>query len=1195
MKEKITQLSREHFEYELPKLLCSKKKLEIEVETGHAAKGVFVIGNLEGRYMKGLLYSSSHLLCLEQTSFTGSEATIEYTFHAEDIRGKDTVKGAISIVSSCGEMELLFEINVIEKCIEASFGEVRDLFHFTNLAKLDWSNAVSIFRTQDFKDIFLKKDTDLCSLYEGLIAGENYEQALEEFLISIQKKDYTKIAVAQTEYTYQVKREDVSGKIVVEKDNWGYLDVEILSDSDFLQIEKSRLQAIDFIGSTCEVFFEVKNEKLRAGKNYAVVVLRTMYQEVTLQFQIEKVVKRMERDYEEAKIRKCEIIIVNSYINFRSNRIAVSEYTMEMRNTLTKLEGMLAVKRNLGELGYSRRLDLYQMHLYMVEGQNTKAQEILNSLEEEKHLLKKNTIVDYCGYLYLKALFSRKEYDLQQALIEIKDCYKQKKDAWQILWFLLFLDEKYEQDPKEKIRLIQEQFELGCTSPVLYYEICNVLEQDPTLLSELTPCMIQAVNMGVKQWLFSEGLAIQYAYLAEREKGYNRVIMSNLVAFYEKYKLKDVLAAICSILIKCDVSDNSCFAWYEEGVEAQLRMTQLYEYYMYSIDENYKGLLPQEVYMYFSYNTNLLEKKKAFLFANIVSHQKELPEVYPLYEDQIKAYVLSQLQKGKINQHMAVLYRKYIQEYNITSSVAKDLPKVLFKHRVHCEHKEMEGVIVLHKECPEEVYVPFGKDGAAYVDIYTENAKVLLVDRAGRRYESSIKWSIEKLMRRTQLAEACFNHCPGNKMICLFIYEKMEYFHKREISIVQLQRYMDNEWLKPEYRKKWLMRLIQNYYDNYEGEALEALLLEVDIHGMKRSERNLITEYCIIRGLYDLAYEQIKEYSFEGVSVKRLRALCSKMIKKKGMEIEDPLLAKMSFFVFHAGKYDENILKYLVRYYLGTTKNMFLVWREAKEYELDTVDLEERLLGQILFAESYVQDAMAVFYNFYKAGRNRTLVKAFISYYSYKYLVRDRVVDTKFFDIVKKELQIEENKTATYALLKYYSTLPSWNKEMTEFIKGKVEESIENGVIFPFFKEFTRSIKFPGGLENMKFIEYKTDPSHNVILHYFVEDEEMSEKFETLHLTNVYEGIFVYPFMLFYNETMQYYIEETSEKSEPIITESITVRGDAEFTDAEEDTFGHINTMLVAREMKDEETLLTLLRNYEKTEYAFDHAFRMLE
>ena len=72
---------------------------------------------------------------------------------------------------------------------------------------------------------------------------------------------------------------------------------------------------------------------------------------------------------------------------------------------------------------------------------------------------------------------------------------------------------------------------------------------------------------------------------------------------------------------------------------------------------------------------------------------------------------------------------------------------------------------------------------------------------------------------------------------------------------------------------------------------------------------------------------------------------------------------------------------------------MFLIWKEAKEYDIETVDLEERLLGQILFAESYVQDAMSVFLAFYENGRNRTLIKAFVSYYAYKYLVRDRIVD----------------------------------------------------------------------------------------------------------------------------------------------------------------------------------------------------------
>lgn len=287
----------------------------------------------------------------------------------------------------------------------------------------------------------------------------------------------------------------------------------------------------------------------------------------------------------------------------------------------------------------------------MVAGDNAGAKEILDSLENEEHILKKNTIVDYCGYLYLKVLFTRKDSDLQYALREIRDCYKQSKSEWALLWFLLFLDEKYEQEPKEKLMAIEEQFALGCTSPVLYYEVCNIINQDPTLMIELTPCTIQAMHMGVKMWLFSETVAVQYAYLAERMKMYHRLVLFDLVTFYDRYKNKDVLTAICSMLIKADRSDQSCFAWYELGIKEQLRLTQLYEYYMYSIDDTYAGLLPQEVYLYFSYNTNLLEDKKAFLFANIVEHKDELTDIYPVYIEQMRSYMLSQLQKHRIDYH----------------------------------------------------------------------------------------------------------------------------------------------------------------------------------------------------------------------------------------------------------------------------------------------------------------------------------------------------------------------------------------------------------------------------------------------------------------------------------------------------------------------------------------------------------------
>lgn len=1195
LKDKITRLSREHFEYELPEIICSEEKISIAVEIGKIHKGVLKLSNKEGRNMKGLIYSSSHLLCLEMGSFDGREVEIGYEFQATDIRTRDVIHGAISIVSSCGEKEIPFQVTVLEKYVEASFGEVKDLFHFANLAKINWIKAVGIFKSKDFEGIFLRKDLENKMLYRGLCKSDNAEQALEEFLVSIQKKNIPKLSVSKEFYNFQVRKEDVSGEIILRKDTWGYLDIDVWANQEFLEINQKKLNQDSFIGDEVKLQFQVKNENLRPGKNFAKIMIKDMYQSIEVHIEMEKLVKHIERDYDERKRKQYEIVLTNNYINFRSNRIDTMDYIAETRNAVTKLEAIEAVKRNLGELGYSRRLDLYQFHLYIVEGAEEKAKAMYESLKQEEHLLQKNTVVDYCGFLYLSALYTRRKEDLQTALQGIKECYKQYPDCWSLLWFLIFLDEKLDQKPEEKLKAIKEQYNRGCNSPVLYYEVCSVYEQDPTLLIELDSCTIQSFNMGVKQDMFSLSAAVQYAYLAEKVKGYHRIILSNLVTLYKKYEDKQILSAICSLLIKSDMSTHSCFKWYELGVKEQLHITQLHEYYIYSIDENYTGILPREIYMYFLYNTNLPEEKKAFLYANVIRHKEDLPDIYDEYKGQIWNFTMDQLNKHHISQHLAEIYNVVIKEDQITTDIAKHFPFVLFKRMVTCNHKDIIGVTVAHKESLEEVYYPFDKNHKAFIDIYTEHARILLVDRQGRRYDTSIPKEETKFTRRNRYAEPCYEKNKENFMLSLYIYERIERYQKSNIDMAELQNHVDKELLQPEYQKKWIMNLIQHYYDNYEGESLEKLLLEVDLQSMSKSERNLVIEYCIIRGLYDLAFDQIAEYSFEGVTVKRLRALCSKTIKKYGMEKEVSLLSKLGFYVFKAGKFDEIILQYLVKYYLGTTKDMFLVWREAREYDMDTEELEERLLGQILFAESYVQDAMAVFFSFYEKGKNRTLVKAFISYYSYKYFVRDRVIDDNFFEVIKQELQIEPNRVALLALLKYYSTFDKWTEEQRTFIEIEIQKLVEEGMIFPFFQKFIPELQLPGKIGNKYYVKYITNPKHKVLLHYFLEDEEMGEDFLVEQMNNLYEGIFVRDFTLFHNETLQYYVEEVPLEGEPIITESITVRGDELQRDEEEDKYGQINMMLVAREMKDEKTLLSLIRNYAKTEYAMRKVFKGLE
>lgn len=1195
LKDKITRLSREHFEYELPEIICSEEKLSIAVEIGKVHKGVLKLKNKEGRNMKGLVYSSSHLLCLEMESFDGHEVEIGYEFQATDIRTRDEIHGTINIVSSCGEKEIPFQVTVLEKYVEASFGEVKDLFHFTNLAKINWIKAVSIFKSKEFEEIFLRKDLEKKLLYRGLCKSDNSEQALEEFLVSIQKKNVPKLSVLKEFYNFQVRKEDVSDEIVLQKDNWGYLDIDVWANQEFLEIDQKKLNQDSFIGNEVKLQFQVKNKSLRPGKNFAKIIIRNMYQTIEVHIEMEKLVKHVERDYDEVKRKQYEIVLINNYINFRSNRIDTMDYITETRNAVTKLEAIEAVKRNLGDLGYSRRLDLYQFHLYIVEGAEEKAKAMYESLKQEEHLLQKNAVVDYCGFLYLKALYTRRKEDLQTALQKIRECYKQHPNCWSLLWFLIFLDEKLDQKPEEKLKAIKEQYSRGCVSPVLYYEVCSVYEQDPTSLKELDSCTIQSFNMGVKQDMFSLPAAIQYAYLAEKEKGYHRIIFSNLVTLYKKFEDKQILSAICSLLIKSDMSSHNYFEWYELGVKERLHITQLHEYYIYAIDENYTGIFPREIYMYFLYNTNLPEEKKAFLYANIILHSEELSDIFIEYKEQIHNFTMDQLVKHHFNQHLAILYNVVIRENQITADIAEHFPYVLFKRMIICNHKDIIGVSVAHKECIEEIYYPFDRNGRAFIDIYTEHAKVFLIDRQERRYHTSIPKEEKKFTSRNRYAEACYEKNKMNLMLSLYIYERIERYQKSNINVAELQNHVDKALLQPEYQKKWMMNLIQHYYDNYEGESLEKLLLEVDLHSMSKSERNLIIEYCIIRGLYDLAFKQIMEYSFEGITVKRLRALCSKTIKKYGMEEEVPLLSKMGFYVFKAGKYDEIILEYLVRYYLGTTKDMFLVWREAREYDMNTEDLEERLLGQILFAESYVQDAMAVFFSFYEKGKNRTLIKAFISYYSYKYFVRDRVIDENFFEVVKRELQVEPNRAALLALLKYYSTFDKWTEEQRAYIEAETGKLIEERMIFPFFQKFIPELQLPKKIGNKYYIEYKTNPKHKVLLHYFLEDEEMKEDFLVEQMKNLYEGIFVRDFTLFHNETLQYYVEEIPIEGEPIITESITIRGDELQRDEEEDKYGQINMMLVAREMKDEKTLLSLIRNYAKTEYAMRKVFKGLE
>ena len=93
---------------------------------------------------------------------------------------------------------------------------------------------------------------------------------------------------------------------------------------------------------------------------------------------------------------------------------------------------------------------------------------------------------------------------------------------------------------------------------------------------------------------------------------------AGLEKLYHKYGSKEMLADICSQLIKDGRTDEKSFFWYKRGVQAELKITKLYEYFMRAVPKHDTDPFPKNLLLYFQMENTLNSRQKAILYANII-------------------------------------------------------------------------------------------------------------------------------------------------------------------------------------------------------------------------------------------------------------------------------------------------------------------------------------------------------------------------------------------------------------------------------------------------------------------------------------------------------------------------------------------------------------------------------------------------
>lgn len=128
---------------------------------------------------------------------------------------------------------------------------------------------------------------------------------------------------------------------------------------------------------------------------------------------------------------------------------------------------------------------------------------------------------------------------------------------------------------------------------------------------------------------------------------------------YKAYPEMKILEALCSLLIRGDRRDRSSFNWYEKAMKAHINLTRLYEYFLYSLPEDYGHALPKEVLLYFSYDKTLDQTSRSVLYKNILQYVNPSTQVYQTYVREMEQFAMEQLFAGRMNSALAVIYETY--------------------------------------------------------------------------------------------------------------------------------------------------------------------------------------------------------------------------------------------------------------------------------------------------------------------------------------------------------------------------------------------------------------------------------------------------------------------------------------------------------------------------------------------------------
>lgn len=1181
VRARIGQIAAGRFNGTKPILAFSEETIDLSVIEGRSEAGSFVIESTNQIKICGIVYSTNPRMECLNPHFEGEKVRIRYQFNSKGLTEGDACEGKFVIVCNQIEYSLSFCARITRLYAEASTGAVKSLDDFTRLAASNWDEAYHLFYNRNFLNTIPYDNVYERLTYEGFACARPSGQNMEEFLIGVNKKKPVSISVDKSEEIFMASKEPQSGCFTITKDNWGYTEIRLRTDCEFIKLSKPVLTHDDFIGKTYLYEYIIDASAMHAGRNFGRIYIDGVYQSFTID------ITAGVRDDDGSisgiavtkDIKECMVGIMELYTSFRLKRIVTGVWANETISILNHLHALMPDEH---------MYELMKAQAFIINRQRQEAKWILDDFKHSNPD-KKAPIWGY--YLYLMTLLEREPSYIDNMTHEVELIFYENPDSVLLFWVLLFLRNQYFDDNAGKLKDIKYWVLRGCSSPYLYIEAYYLISQDPYLIKELSVFELRILSWAVKKKALTKELAGAIFEAVDLAGWFDNRVYELLTAAYEICPEAEYVGIICSYLIKGHKNDTCFHKWFELGIENKLRLTGLYESYLITMDDRQISPVPKIIKMYFSYDNKLPYRKLAVLYNNIIAAKETEPEVYHKYRKAMGRFAMDQAQLRHIDDNLAVLYEDMLELGFINEDLSAAFSDIIYTHKLIVFDKRIVRAIIYQNEMKEPQIVPV-TDQCAYFELFSNDYVILFEDSRGYRYVKSISYRLQRLMDAEKYLDRCISLSPDRPQYIVSHFKNVrDYsdFTKGDLKLFKPVFY--SESFSDSYKAVMGYRILKycqlHDYEDY----VRPFLQSIDFDILQKDARKYLIDMLVSNRLYEKAYDMAMEYGIDMLAAASQVVLCENALKVQ--HVDDDFMVQLAISAFKTGKYSDLVLKYLCENYTGPTDELINLWHAADKFSISSMKLDERILEQGIYTQIEPEKISDIFLEYYKRAGNDKLILAYISLVAHGYLHSGRCKADFIFDIIEKRFIGNRtlNDACQLALLKHFAEKTDITQAELEIEDTLLKYYIYNNMYFDFFARLDYRLLEKYFIYDKAFLQYESTPGAHVVLHY--SRDEDGEEFNSEDMVEMYDGIYVKTFVIFFGELIRYYITEEHDNSIEV-KESNRLTCNNIPGDNDHSRYDLINEMIISDTLSDETTLKSNIDEYKRLDAATKRLFKLI-